>query len=157
MTAEPDTEHVRALLRALGDEPAPADVVERLHRVLAAQLPDAPAVPARRRRRLRPLLAIGAPLVVAGAIAFAVVPRSGPAPAPPGATGSAVVESSASGGGAPMSALAPKAATTGATASASTVADSAAPTAALRAATTLATAARAAYAAVEDALHHSAP
>lgn len=46
-----ELDRVRALLAGLGEEPAPPAVVERLERVLEAQLPVAGTAPAPRRRR----------------------------------------------------------------------------------------------------------
>lgn len=146
MTIDPANEHVRALLHALGDEPAPAEVVDRLERVLAAHLPAALAPIARPRRLRRPLLAIAAPLLVAGAVAFAIVPRSSQTPSslPPAA---AIAESSK--GAAPAAGAAPSASTDAGSAQAMGTASDLA----LAAAADLAAAARAAYAAVEAALH----
>jgi hypothetical protein len=117
MTTDPDStadgppteaalEQVRALLAGLGEERAPDAVVERLERVLAAQLPPRGAVPARRRPRLRIGLAVGAPVAIAVAIGIAVSPGGGGTPArstgTPGGASVAMAESSAADSAAPV-------------------------------------------------------
>ena len=75
MNEHPDTLDALARdLRALADEPVPADVVARLDARLAAELAEVPLA-ARRRRRMRLVPALGAAAAAAacvGVIAFAL-------------------------------------------------------------------------------------
>ncbi len=155
MTSDPTNDAVRALLHALGDEPAPADVIDRLERVLAAQLPAVPPGAGRRspRRARRIAIGLAGPLVVAGVVAFAVVPRNDRTgvPALNGAVNAEAAKGSAAAGAAPG----PTAPAGGASSMFDTVTTHPDPTAA--AANGLAAAARAAYAAVEAALQHATP
>jgi hypothetical protein len=63
-------DRIREQLEALGREPAPPDVVDRLDRVLAAE-PE--PIAHRRVRPFRRVLALAAPLAVAAGISVAVV------------------------------------------------------------------------------------
>ncbi len=112
MSTPADQDRIRELLVALGTEPAPAAVLERLERVLAAE--PVPAVrTVRRRPVMRRALAVVAPLaVVAGVTAAVVIGRQDGAPprAPnpaPAAAGVSVESAKAADSAAAMSQLAP--------------------------------------------------
>ena len=107
-----ELERVRALLAGLGEEPAPASVVERLERVLAAEPPPGP-VAARRRGRWLRRGALGlAPVVAVAAVAAVLVIRSGDdtgsrrASAPPTPSTASVAEAAPSAGAAAASSVA---------------------------------------------------
>ena len=107
-----ELDRVRALLAGLGEEPAPAAVVARLERVLAAEPPPGP-VAARRRGRWLRRGALGlAPVVAVAAVAAVLVIRNGDdtagrrASAPPAPSAASAAEAAPSAGAAAASSAA---------------------------------------------------
>jgi hypothetical protein len=110
MNQSPDTdnEHVRELLAELGREPAPADVVARLDRVLDAALPSAPVAAPRRRPfsgvRRGLLAALPVAAIVAGVLVVTRGPSDDQAAEKAAPVSSAVAETAAAAADAQMAA-----------------------------------------------------